>query len=450
MGFSKDFLWGAASAAHQVEGGYLDDGKGMGIWDTFEQKGGYIAHGETGAVSTDHYHRFKEDVALMKQIGLKSYRFSISWPRVLPEGTGNVNETGLQFYVDLTNELIQAGIEPLVTLYHWNLPTALYEKGGWKNPEIVAWFEEYTDVVTKALSGKVKYWMTFNEPQVFAAGGYLAAFHAPFEQVDEAEFMQISKDIFLAHGKAVQKIRANCPGAKVGYAPSNPCVIPEKETPEKIEEARKLTFGADEKAYGFRVSWWSDPLILGKFPEEAKEAFGDRLPEISEEEWKEIAQPLDFYGFNVYQGDTAEAAPPADGYDRYSYCGSPKTAMDWNVTPAVLYWCCKFYYERYHLPLLITENGMANYDWKALDGGVHDPARIDFVHRYLLNLKRAVDEGIPVIGYQYWSLMDNLEWTFGYDKRFGMIYVDYRTLERTLKDSAYWYRDMIEENGENL
>ncbi len=451
MPFNKDFLWGAASAAYQIEGAFDEDGKGMGIWDTFGQKKMYIAHGENGNVACDHYHRYKEDVMLLKNMGLKSYRFSISWPRVLPQGTGEVNEKGLQFYINLVEELLDAGITPMVTLYHWDLPTALYERGGWKNPEIVQWFEHYADVISKTFAGKIKYWMTFNEPQMFAGFGYVLGLDAPYEKVNHEEFMRISKNIFLAHGKAVLKIRENCPtDVKVGFAPTNDCIIPKDCAKETIEAARKISFDIDKDSYSYGITWWSDPIVKGEFSAEAKETFKDTLIAISDEEWNIIAQPLDFYGFNVYQGKNVLSEYQPLGYDRYAYCGSPRTAMDWNVTPEVVYWSCKFLYERYGLPLMITENGMADIDWVALDGGVHDSARIDFIHRYLLSLKRAVEEGIPVIGYQYWSVMDNFEWNRGYDRRFGLIHVDYRTMERTMKDSAYWYREVIKTNGENL
>lgn len=451
MSFTKDFLWGAASAAYQIEGAYLEDGKGMGIWDTFGQEKGYIAHDENGNIACDHYHRFKEDVALMKEIGLKSYRFSVSWPRVMPKGHGEVNRKGLQFYIDLVEELLSAGIIPIITLYHWDLPTALYEQGGWKNPKIVQWFKEYTDIISKTFAGKIQYWLTFNEPQVFAGFGYKAGFDAPFEKVTDEEFMLISKHIFLAHGKAVQTIRRNCPvDVKVGFSPTNACVIPKEHTEESIEEARQLSFAMDKGFYFFSIAWWSDPMIKGEFSKEAKELFGDKLITITNEEWETIAQPLDFYGFNIYMSKTVPSDNPPFNYKRDEYCGSPRTTMEWSVTPEVMYWCCKFLYERYGLPLIITENGMSNTDWVSLDGKVHDPARIDFVHRYLQYLKKAADEGIPVLGYLYWSVMDNFEWTRGYDKRFGLIYVDYRTLERTIKDSAYWYREVIQSNGEIL
>lgn len=438
MGFGTEFLWGAASAAHQIEGAYQEDGKGMGIWDTFAQRPGYIAHDENGNIACDHYHRYQEDVALMKALGLKSYRFSISWPRVMPKGYGDVNEKGLQFYIDLVDELLAAGIEPMVTLFHWNLPTAIYEQGGWENPEIVKWFEGYANVVSAALRGKVKYWMTLNEPQLFIGAGLNAGVYAPFEQKSTESLMRISKNVYLAHGSAARKIRENCRDVKIGMAPTGEVFLPENTEGEW--EAKEKTFSMSRESFTSSITWWSDPILKGAFPKEAEQYFGDILPEITEAEWQIITEPLDFYGFNIYQGTSR----------RDSYQGSPKTAMEWNVTPEVLYWSCKFLYERYGKPVMITENGMANYDWVALDGGVHDPARIDFLHRYLRCLKKAVEEGVPVLGYQYWSIMDNFEWVNGYDKRFGLIYVDYRTQKRTIKDSGYWYQNVIATNGENL
>lgn len=447
-GFCKDFLWGAASAAHQIEGAYLEDGKGMGIWDTFEQKTGYIIRNENGNVACDHYHRYREDVAIMKELGLKSYRFSVSWPRVMPEGYGTVNEKGLQFYIDLVNELTEAGIEPMVTLFHWNLPTAIYELGGWENPQVVDWFEQYTDVVTTALGKKVKYWMTFNEPQLFIGAGLNAGVFAPFEKKSTEALMRISKNVYLAHGKAVRIIRKNCQNSIVGMAPTGEIVIPRDMNAESIERARKLTFSMKKESFTSSITWWSDPVFFGKIPEDAQAIFGECLPVLTEEEWEIVTEPLDFYGFNIYQG--LEDLDSTEEYGPYAYPGSPKTSMDWNVTPEVLYWSCRFLYERYGKPIMITENGMSSFDWVSLDGKVHDPNRIDFLHRYLRSIKDAVSEGIPVLGYQYWSIMDNFEWINGYDKRFGLVYVDYRTQKRTIKDSAYWYRDVIATNGEIL
>lgn len=420
----------------------------MGIWDTFEQETGYIIRNENGNVACDHYHRYREDVAIMKELGLKSYRFSVSWPRVMPEGYGTVNEKGVQFYIDLVNELTEAGIEPMVTLFHWNLPTAIYELGGWENPQVVDWFEQYTDVVTTALGKKVKYWMTFNEPQLFIGAGLNAGVFAPFEKKSTEALMRISKNVYLAHGKAVRIIRKNCQNSIVGMAPTGEIVIPRDMNAESIERARKLSFSMKKESFTSSITWWSDPIFFGKIPEDAQAIFGECLPVLTEEEWEIVTEPLDFYGFNIYQG--LEDLDSTEEYGPYAYPGSPKTSMDWNVTPEVLYWSCRFLYERYGKPIMITENGMSSFDWVSLDGKVHDPNRIDFLHRYLRSIKDAVSEGIPVLGYQYWSIMDNFEWINGYDKRFGLVYVDYRTQKRTIKDSACWYRDVIATNGEIL
>lgn len=450
MTFSKDFLWGAASAAHQVEGAYLEDGKGLGIWDYFaNEEAGHIAHNETGNIACDHYRRYKEDIAMMKEIGLKSYRFSISWPRILPDGTGKINEKGIQFYSDLADELLAAGIEPLVTLYHWNLPYALYKQGGWKNPLMPEWFEAYVKVVVEALSDRVKYWLTINEPQMFIGLSCKVGQQAPFEFASDEELITMTKHVLLAHGKAVSVIRKyGKQPAQIGLAPTGNVFRPKNESQEAVEEAKRKSFTVDKDNYVFGNVWWADPIFLGKFADSAVAVFGPMLPEFSKEEWELISQPLDFYGFNAYQ--CTITYPVTADYDEYGYQGGPVTPVGWNLVPDTLYWSCRFLYERYGKPMLITENGMTGMDWVQLDGKVHDTNRIDFMHRYLLWLKKAVQEGIPVIGYQYWSIMDNFEWALGYDMRFGLIYVDYRTQERTIKDSGYWYRDMIATNGENL
>ncbi|MDO4649466.1 MAG: family 1 glycosylhydrolase [Eubacteriales bacterium] len=434
MGFSNDFLWGAASAAHQVEGAYNEDGKGLGIWDVLYE--GHTNRNENGKVSCDHYHHMKEDVALMKEIGLKSYRFSISWPRVMPEA-GMINEKGLEFYSSLVDELVQSGIEPMVTLFHWNLPMWMHEKGGWENEEIVSFFCDYTKAVVEKLSDRVTYWMTLNEPQMFSTLGYVSGEHAPFLQKPEM-IGAVTRNAMLCHGNAVKIIRAlAAKKPKVGMAPTGNGITPLGNKEEDIEFAKALNWS--DKTASFGNDWWQDVMILGQVPKALQ-------PVISEEDLKTIVQPLDFCGYNIYQSMNYSGMIPNPNM----YEGVARTAMGWAVTPEIIYWMTKFMYERYQLPILITENGMANCDWKMMDGTVHDPQRTDFIHRYLCELKKAVDEGIPVIGYTYWSFMDNYEWAEGYDKRFGLVYVDYRTQERTLKDSAKFYAEVIANNGENL
>ncbi|MBQ8148220.1 MAG: beta-glucosidase [Lachnospiraceae bacterium] len=448
MGFSKDFMWGAASAAFQVEGAWNEDGKGPSVWDVCGRNRGIIKYNETGDVACDHYHRYKEDVALMKEMGLKYYRFSISWPRVIAKGTGEVNPKGLQFYSDLVDELKANGIEPMISLFHWDYPYALYQKGGWMNPDSSDWFLEYTKVVVDALSDRVSCWITFNEPQCFIGCGYEAGTHAPFLQLNRKDLITMTHNVLLAHGKAVKYIREHAKTkAEISFAPIAPVYIPENDSKEAIEEARRKTFSMRERGLTFGLTWWSDPVILGKYPEEAYELFGDDMPVYSEEDMKLISQPLDFYGMNVYY---SEANRMGDGYPENRWQGRGHTDVDWPLAPEVLYWSPKFMYERYGLPIMITENGMAGLDWIHLDGKVHDTYRIDFLHRYLLEYRRAAEDGIPIKGYMQWSVMDNMEWALGYDKRFGLIYVDFLTQERTIKDSGYWYKEVIETNGENL
>lgn len=437
MSFPENFLWGAASAAHQVEGAYLEDGKAAGIWDALTE--GKIKHCDNARIACDHYHRFREDVALMKEIGLKSYRFSVSWPRVIP-APGKVNEKGLAFYVSLVEELKKAGIEPLCTLFHWNLPMWMYEKGGWENEEIADYFAEYAKVVVDALSGQVRYWMTINEPQCFIGCGYQKASHPPYlQEVNRLPF--ISRNVMLAHGRAVSVIRQRAKLAPlVGYAPTGPVFTPSGDGEEQIEEARQRSY--PENCGAFSNNWWSDPIVLGEVPKPL-------LGAITEEDLKIIHQPLDFYAFNVYNSDNYQET---DGgiHNTRIYSGQPRTAMGWPVTPEVMYWAIRFHYERYRLPILVSENGMACYDFVTEDGRVHDPGRIDYVHRHLKFMNKAIMEGIPVLGYQYWSIMDNFEWNEGFDKRFGLIFVDYTTGDRILKDSAMDYAGIIRENGEPL
>ncbi len=438
MGFSKDFLWGAATASAQVEGAWDQDGKGPSIWDVLYP--GHTRNNENTHFACDHYHRFKEDVALMKELGLKAYRFSISWPRVIPDGTGEINPQGIQFYKDLAAELRAADIEPIVTLYHWDLPYALHLKGGWQNPEIVHWFADYTRVVVEALSDQVRYWLTFNEPQCFIGISYVGGEHAPFYN-EPAALDKLTRNVLFAHAAAVKTIRKYAKTKPlIGYAPTGTIYEPADESPEAIEKARQDTFATYSV---FTVSWWCDPVLLGK---NAPPAPG--CPVFTHEELAELHQPLDFMGFNVYQA--AGQRVPGSPYSSNTWVGSPITTMEWPVTPNATYWTVRFLNERYGKDILITENGMSNNDWVMLDGAVHDPQRIDFLHRYLKTLKRAAEEGYGMVGYMYWSLMDNYEWAWGYGRRFGLIYVDYRTMERTIKDSGYWYRQVIDSNGENI
>ena len=451
MSFPQGFLWGAATASYQVEGAASEAGKGPSVWDMMCRKEGAIWNGQSGEVACDHYHRHREDVALWKDIGLRAYRFSISWPRVIPAGTGPVNEKGLAFYDCLVDQLLAAGIEPFVTLFHWDYPLELYYRGGWLNPASADWFAEYARAVVERLSDRVTHWMTLNEPQCFVGLGHRDGVHAPGDKLAFREVLRIAHHVLLAHGKAVQAIRAHSKGpAQVGYAPVGVVRMPASEAPEDVEAARRATFSITEPRDYWVNTWWMDPVILGRYPEDGLRAFAQDLPQFPDADLETICQPLDFFGVNIYRGEVvragSEGAPEPVGLP----LGYPMTHFRWQVTPEALRWGPRFFFERYHLPIVVTENGMANADWVALDGRVHDPQRIDFTRRYLLELEKALADGVEVRGYFHWSIMDNFEWAEGYRQRFGLIYVDYPTQERILKDSAYWYREVIATDGASL
>lgn len=450
MPFKKDFTWGAAAASYQIEGAYRQDGKGLSVWDTFVRRPDAIWEANTGDITCDHYNRYEQDVALMKQIGLKGYRTSLSWARILPEGTGKVNQKGLDFYDKLVDQCLAAGVQPWLTLFHWDYPYTLYCRGGWLNPASSDWFAEYTDIVIRKLGDRVKNWMTLNEPQCFIGIGHHNGTHAPGLKLPFKEVLQAGHNALLAHGKAVRILRENTSeDAKIGYAPVGVIKIPATENEQDIQIARNATFDITDQNC-WNTSWWTDPVFLGEYPAKGFEIYKDAVPDIGPDDLKIISEPVDFCGANIYNGremtvddqDHAIPAPRPDGY--------PLTAFGWPVTPASLYWGPKFLYERYKKPIVITENGMANIDWVALDGKVHDPQRIDFLQRYLRELKRAAENGVEIEGYFQWSLTDNFEWAQGYSKRFGLIYIDYPTQKRILKESAKWYSQIIQTNGENL
>lgn len=437
MSFPKDFLWGAASSAYQIEGACSEDGKGMSIWDSLSDS--HIAHEENGNIACDHYHRYKEDISLMKEMGLKAYRFSISWSRIVPE-EGKVNKKGVDFYNKLVRELINSGIEPVCTLFHYDMPMWLYEKGGWFSGSIPYYFEQYVKIIVESLSDKVSYWITVNEPACFIGNGYITGKHAPFRQCPDSyhssktvdEIARLSRNVLLSHGYAVQTIRRFAKKSpKIGMALNGHLFEPENPTKESIYQAEASTF--DKDGLFDSINWWADPMILNVIPPKMK-------PFISRSDSEIICQPLDFFGFNCYY---------SNNYDKYTmlngigYPGMPRNSMGWPITPDALYWAARFIYAKYSLPVMITENGMSNLDFVMSDGRVHDPQRIEFMKLYIKGLEKAINEGIPVIGYMYWSILDNFEWDRGYDHRFGLIYVDYRTQKRIKKDSYYWYADMI-------
>lgn len=449
MSFPSDFVWGTACASYQLEGGQTADGKGRSVWDMMSDWPGKIAHADKGGDSTDHYHRFAEDVKLMSEIGLQAYRFSISWPRVLPDGIGKVNPDGLDFYDRLVDSLLEQDIEPWATLFHWDYPYTLHQNGGWLNRDSSDWFAEYTATVVDRLSDRVKYWMPINEPQSYIELGHRTGEHAPGLQLATSEVLITAHNSLLAHGKSVQAIRANAKTTPiVGNAQFGVVRMPVSNDPADVEAARATMMGVSTEHF-WSNTWFSDPMILGEYPQHGVEAFGSDMPDIPDEDMETIAQPLDFYGVNIYHGDWIgdDKGKPVE---KRRKDGFAITRMDWPVEPESLYWGPRYLYERYKLPIVITENGISCCDWVHLDGKVHDPQRIDYAGRYLLAFQRAIEDGVDGRGYLQWSVIDNFEWALGFQERCGLIYVDYETKERTLKDSAYWYRDVIASNGASL
>lgn len=454
MSFKKDFAWGVATSAYQIEGAAYADGKGLSIWDMFCKEPGKVYGGHHGAVACDHYYQYKEDIKIMKEMGIKAYRFSIAWTRVLPDGTGEINERGLMFYSDLVDELLANGIEPYVTLFHWDLPYELHKKGGWMNEDSPKWFAEYAKVIVQKLSDRVKYFITFNEPQCFIGLGYNSGIHAPGLKQSVADTLVMAHHVLLAHGLAVRAMRKYAKGVvKIGYAPTASMNYPASTKEEDIEAARRSLFEMPqtiEERWAWNITWWSDPIFFGKYPEDGIKLFENMMPKVKPEDMAIISEPIDFLGQNVYNGMQVRAGENGEIEYLERYKGFPKTALNWPITPEALYWGPKFLYERYKKPIYITENGLSCHDIISLDGKVHDPNRIDFLNRYLLEFKRAAKDGVDIAGYFAWSLLDNFEWHSGYAERFGLVFVDYTTGKRTIKDSARWYKEVIETNGENL
>ena len=445
--FPSDFIWGVACASYQCEGGWDADGKGPNIWDDFCHRAGgsTVKNNDNGDIACDSYHRYPEDIALMKQHNIRAYRFSISWARVMPDGDGPVNEAGLAYYDDLVNRLLENGIEPIVTLFHWDLPSALQYRGGWLNRELVDVFARYAGVIAGRFRGRVKKYMTINEPQCIALGYYTDAM-APGWRCPEEDVARVFHTIALAHSAAQRAIKAADPEALVGLVPCGKLCYPREDTPENRESAYRASFEmAGPWSWAMNVNILLDSVVLRRYDDSAPEAVRRFAETIPESDWTAMETP-DFIGINIYNGSMVGV----DGREIECYPGHPRTACKWSITPEVLHYAPVNLYRRYGLPIFISENGLSCNDIIFLDGQVHDPKRIDYLHRYLVELSRAIAEGVPVMGYLQWSFLDNFEWSNGYDERFGIIYVDYPTLRRIPKDSARWYAEVIATNGAGL
>lgn len=448
--FPKNFAWGVATAAYQIEGAAIEDGRGPSVWDVFCKKKGAVFEGHTGDTACDHYHRYKEDIALMKALGVKAYRFSVSWTRVLPDGTGAVNDKGLDFYSRLVDELLKSGITPMCTVFHWDYPQALYQRGGWLNRDSADWFADYTKVVADKLSDRIKLWCTQNEPQCFIGLALLEGVHAPGDKLKFPDYLMAAHNGMRAHARSVQVLRARAKDSQIGYVLAAQPKQPASDKSEDVEAARLATWTVDDRS-PWNNAWWIDPVLKGEYPADGLALYGKDVPRWKASDLDEMKQPIDFLGLNIYGADMykmgaggkPEKVPFPPGY--------PRSGVDWQpISPAALYWGPRFFHDRYQLPITITENGLSTRDQVFLDGKVHDPQRIDYLHRVLLEVGRALADGVPINGYYAWSLLDNFEWQDGYKQRFGLIYVDYQNQKRIPKDSYHWYKTVIASNGKNL
>jgi beta-glucosidase len=441
--FPRGFLWGSATSAYQIEGSPLADGAGPSIWHRFVRTPGMVKDGDTGDVACDHYRRYRDDVALMKSLGLKAYRFSIAWARVMPQGRGHVNAAGLDFYDRLVDELLESGIEPLATLYHWDLPAALDDRGGWLNRDIAGWFADYASVLYRKLDGRVKKWATLNEPWVVTDGGYLHGALAPGHR-NKYEAPIASHHLLRAHGAAVKAYRAEGRyevGLVVNLEPKYPA--------SDSMEDRAATARAD--AYMNRQ--YLDPVFKGEYPPELREIFGDAWPAWPAEDYELIRQPIDFLGVNYYTRSVAKHDPHA-----YPLKAMPVrqdatyTETGWEVFPQGLVDTLEWVRSRYgNPPVYVTENGSAFYDPPRAEGEtIEDPLRVDYLRKHLKAVHAAIAKGCDVRGYMAWSLLDNLEWSLGFSKRFGIVHVDFATQKRTPKRTARVYADIVASNGRAL
>jgi len=421
--FPPDFRWGVATAAYQIEGAVSKDGRGPSIWDTFSHTPGKTYNGDTGDVACDHYHRYSDDLELMVKLGIQSYRFSVAWPRVLPQGTGRVNAKGLDFYERLVDGLLARGIEPNATLYHWDLPQPLQDRGGWGNRDTAQAFVGYADAVSRRLGDRVKLYATFNEPWCIAILSHEIGEHAPGLH-DRRLALQVAHHVLLAHGLALPVLRENAPKAQHGIV-LNFTPAYALDNTEEAQQAATLADGTFNR-------WFADPLFNGRYPEDIWALYGDTVPEVQDGDLAQIAAPIDFLGVNYYT--------------RVSFGGNAgnveRTAMGWEVFPQGLRDLLLRLQRDYGAPMYVTENGAA-YEDTLVDGAVHDPERISYYERHLAAVHEAIEAGANVKGYYAWSLLDNFEWAKGYSKRFGLVYVDYPTQRRILKSSAKWYAELI-------
>lgn len=432
MRFPKDFIWGVATASYQIEGAVHEGGRGESIWDRFSRTPGKVLNGDTGDVACNHYHLYRDDVALIKELGVDSYRFSFAWPRIVPEGKGKPNQKGLDFYKRLIDELLKQGLAPAATLYHWDLPQVLEDQGGWLNRDTAKYFRDYAMVVFEEFGDRVTSWITLNEPWCSAFLGYGNGHHAPGKQ-DFAASIRAAHNLLLAHGLALQGYRSLNLNNEIGITLNLTPQYPASSKPEDLAAARQ--------ADGFQNRWYLDPIFKGEYPADLAELLTMVQPALKPGDLELISGVNDFLGINFYSRGIIAAG--RDGQPQGLPPERSVTAMGWEVYPEALYdLLVRVNHDYGPIPLYITENGAA-YEDRLLTGRVADSERTAYLKEHFAQAARAIEAGVPLKGYYVWSLLDNFEWAFGYDRRFGIVYVDFATQERILKDSALWYQSFL-------
>jgi beta-glucosidase len=437
--FPEGFLWGTATAAYQIEGAHDADGKRPSIWDTFSHLPGKVFENQNGDIACDHYHHYRDDIATMADLGLNAYRFSVSWPRVIPGGIGAANPKGLDFYSKLVDALLQRRIRPFITLYHWDLPQAMEDRGGWGARDTAAAFGEYAALMGRTLGDRVKDWITLNEPLASMSAGYVFGIHAPGKQDPQLAF-QVSHHLNLAHGQAVRALRSTVSGARVGITEVSLPVYPASDS-----EADRA---AAQRYDGMVNRWYWDPPLRGSYPADVLDRLGPLAPTIADGDLQLVSPPIDFFGHNSYSRAVVKDDPSSMmmGATQVPPDGKPQTEMGWEIYPDHLYDALTRITRDYGAPdIYITENGSAFAD-EVVNGAVNDPQRIDYLRTHLRAAHRAIQDGVKLRGYFCWSLLDNFEWSFGYSKRFGILYVDYPTQRRIVKASGRFFSDVARGN----
>jgi beta-glucosidase len=444
--FPEGFLWGVSTSAYQIDGAVNEDGRGESIWDQFTHMSGTVSDGSTGDVACDHYHRYPADIDLMAELGIRAYRFSISWPRILPNGTGEVNQAGIDYYNDLIDKLLEKGITPFPTLYHWELPTGLHGMEGWTHRDTAYAFAEFADVCSAAFGDRVKHWITHNEPWCASMLSHQLGMHAPGIR-DWAKALMAAHHILLSHGLAVQAIRRNVPDAEIGAAPNYEPAYPADDSNGAREAARIWD--------GYFIRWFNDPLFGRGYPSDMVHHYKEEgylpygLNFVMDGDMATIAEPCDFVGINLYTRHYAKEDELLDVFPFPEHVPLEElTAMNWEIYPQALQdLLCRIWFEYRPKKIYITENGCSYLDHPDDNGRVDDGRRISFLEKHIRAAHNAIQCGVPLAGYFQWSFMDNFEWGHGYTQRFGIVYVDYETQQRYPKDSAFWYRDVIGRNG---